>query len=238
MSRQFSATVSQGPVGITKTTESRPEGLIVEYAVASTGESAVAVRLTDRLGVGAVEDLGFHEDHEPPEWTNDGGELDLRASLDPGEELSFVLGVVADVDPAYEPDEPTLDVEASGFFDRAGRPLADAAEAATLSTDDHDEGDAGDDGGTEAADGAAAGLALDDDGVRRRDDPADVVSALVDQLEAGAVPESELSTLGRHLGVERPESDAMNPEAVRKRLGDLDAATDAMEEVLAVHGEG
>lgn len=175
MSRQSSATVSQGPVGVTKTTESRPEGLIVEYTVASTGESAVAVRLTDRLGVGAVEDLGFHEDHEPPEWTNDGGELELRASLDPGEERSFVLGVVADVDPAYEPNEPTLDVEASGFFDRAGRPLADAAEAATPSTDDHDEGDAGDDGGTEAADRAAADLALDDDGVRRRHDPADVV---------------------------------------------------------------
>ena len=239
MPREFSGTVARGPVTVTKTTETQDEGLIVEYAVASTGESAVAVRLSDRLRVETVEDLGFHEDHEPPRWTSDGGQLELRASLDPGEERSYVLGVVADVAPGYEPAEPTLEVEASGFFDRAGRPLAEAAEAAAPSTDDEggDGGEDGTDGGEDGTDGGEDGTDGGED-AETAAGAADVVSTLAAQLEAGAVPESELSTLRRHLGAGSREGEPADLERVRERLARLDDATDAMEALLGVRSEG
>jgi len=63
------------------------------------------------------------------------------------------------------------------------------------------------------------------------------VSALVAELEAGAVSESDLATLEAHLGG-RSESEAARLEYVQKRLGDFDAYVDALEAFLSLHGSG
>jgi hypothetical protein len=220
MAREFSGASSSGSVSVDKATDRQSDGVIVEYALESTGETPMSVRLSDRLRVESVEDLGFHEDHEPSEWTVDGRELELRASLDPGAERSFVMGVIAAVGPEYEPAVPTVRVEeATGFFDRAASPLAEAAEEAADSTD----GDS---------------TSEDDDGgiVRRGGRSTDAVSTLVGELEAGSVPESELSTLRRHLGfdslVEEIEAVRRRQEAIRDRVDDLAAEVEAREMAL------
>lgn len=288
MSSTFAETGPGGAVSGTRTVERQSEGLIIEYDLEWTGDEAITVELSEQVPTESADKYGFHEDHEPPEWSVEEGELALETDLEPGGERTFVLGLVAACgeDLAYDAGEPTLEVaggdspgeaaeegaeteKEGGFFDRT-RPSLHGADELERDGSDGSADDDGqpsptaelsDDEGPEADrpidrqeatttdnKGAVAEHATNADRRPRIDADGGVVnsqsrgdgsvaSALIDELEAGTVPEPELATLREYLG-DRPGVEEARLEYVQKRLGDFDAYVDALEDLLAVHGSG
>lgn len=145
MSNETSEAVPGGQVSTTKSVERQGGGLVVQYELESTGSVAVEVTVSDRMPTENVGDFGFREAYHPSEWSHDGEELQLVATLESGAERTFVFAVVADGEQAvpFEPSTPTIHVDDGstdesrdgeagdadesdgGFFDEAAHPLLD-----------------------------------------------------------------------------------------------------------------
>lgn len=228
MQHQFSETAPGGTVSGRRAVRRQAQGLVYEYGLQSTATERVAVRLSDRVPADAAEDFGFHREHEPASWTLSDGELEMTVELAPGDERTVVLGVATDG--SGLPDdlaEPGVDLD-------VGR--ADDVSAAGTPGDATDDGDAAhreprvdaDGGLVDAARGAAGG----------------VVSRLVDELEAGTVPESELDALRGHLGTERDADEqarldalADELEAISRRQDELADRIDDLAAAQATHAD-
>lgn len=224
MPTHFSETVPGGTVSGTRAVERQGEGLVVEYALESTGDESVRVRLVDGLPTANLAEYGFHEEYEPADWRVVDGELDAEVTLDPGVERTYVLGMIASKggDLTFGSSEPELQI--------ASENRADVSERGDEAVPDQGS----------SPDGSADQKRVDADGgvVNPESEPGSVASTLIAELESGAVPESQRAKLREHLRVEGSESEAVRLEYVQKRLADFDAYVDALEGLLSVHGEG
>lgn len=260
MSNQHTGTAPGGPVSVTKAVERKGEGFIIEYEFASTGQTSTTVRLSDRIPTENVGEFGFHEEYRPSEWTVDDDELQFRVRLDAEASRSFVLGVVSENGEtiSYDSTDPTLEIvdcsepsdpEEAAFFEQARQSILDEDSAGEATSGNRENATAKPrqesaldaavrrvdaDGGepqtdSDAADAADAADASVD---------GDVVAALVAQLEAGRVSDSQRAALEEHFGGGRSESETVRLEYVQKRLADFDAYVDALDELLSVHGTG
>ena len=225
MPTHFSETVPGGTVSGTRAVERQGEGLVVEYALKSTGDESVTVRLVDGLPTADLAEYGFHEEYEPADWRVADGELDAEVALDPGVEQTYVLGMIASEggELAFDSAEPELQIVTAGQTDQSESGDDEAAPNQRINPD-----------------GSADLQRVDADGgvVSPEADRGSVASALIAELESGAVPESQRAKLKEHLAVEGSESEAVRLEYVQKRLADFDAYVDALEDLLSVHGEG
>ncbi|QLD90263.1 hypothetical protein HWV07_14965 [Natronomonas salina] len=224
MPTHFSDTVPGGTVSGTRAVERQGEGLVVEYALESTGDESVTVRLVDGLPTANLAEYGFHEEYEPSDWRVVDGELHAEVTLDPGVEQTYVLGMVASKggELAFGSAEPELQVASENRTDVSASGDEVVPDQGTSADDSADQKRVDADGGV----------------VNPETEPGSVASALIAELESGTVPESQRAKLRDHLGVENSESEAVRLEYVQKRLADFDASVDALEDLLSVHGEG
>lgn len=142
----------QTPVVVEKTVETREDGFVIEYDVRSMVDERVGFSIVDRIGLPEFEEVGFHADHEPNEWTREEQRITLEHVLDPAEERCFVLGIVTGHRPegteALEGPPTVQDFENAepdsegGLYARAKRSLV-PGEAGEPSDDEPNEGERG-----------------------------------------------------------------------------------------------
>jgi predicted nucleic acid-binding Zn-ribbon protein len=167
---------------------------------------------------------------------------------------------------AEEPDAPATEevgTEADGSDDDAEEPaepdvepaIVAVADDAAESVDDEDEVDATDEGSDELdADGEDADGADDDTDTMSDTTTADdgeeqgavtdatagegesLAAALAAELEAGAVDDETRETLARELGGELSGSESARLDHVQRKVDDLAAYTDSLEELLDEEG--
>lgn len=104
-----STVVSTDMVTIEKSLERRQRGVVVTLALGSETDDPVAVRIVDAVPEDCpTEEIGFHPEHEPRNWSIDGNEVVCECVAPPADDHRVVYGItMAD---GEEPDtlEPLL----------------------------------------------------------------------------------------------------------------------------------